>query len=149
MKVYRLENEDGTGVYHSGHVNVLNAKYYNAPEHQPGVHRDGSLGTWWSNAGYERFEYRSGFATKKQLNAWFTKKEQYKLSTLGSHINTYSVPRESIKFGDKQIMFRKDLAIRIEPKVDGRSSLKGVTKMDFDSERESEATGEGMPEPKA
>ena len=117
VTVYRIELEDGTGVYRSSKGNLWNKitdsmvdfSCHPRPQEDPVLNYD------------ELFDvkFSFGFSSIEQYKNWFFNPYWRKeLSKYGVFLSLYEVDKEHFRNGQKQIIFRKDHAVlkeRINP----------------------------------
>lgn len=112
MKVWRVEHgRTGYGPYWSrGASGNLPERIRNELEGLLGDH------TWLSRVPAPREDgtgpvkaglERCGFATMRQLRAWFWKAERRKLAELGFVLRQYDVPTDAVRRGHRQVVFPK------------------------------------------
>ena len=99
MIVYRVENEDGKGPYEGTcDWSLWQTRDHVEPSH-PGPKDDG--------IDIEMEVDYCGFASFGQLRDWFESEELVMLRKLGFKVRRIRVPRSRVKFGKKQVVFRK------------------------------------------
>jgi hypothetical protein len=99
MIVYRVENKNGVGPYDgTSDGSLWQTRDHVEPSH-PGPKDDG--------IDFERGEDYCGFASFEQLRDWFESEELVMLRKLGFRVRRISVPRSRVKFGKKQVVFRR------------------------------------------
>lgn len=96
--VYRVERDMGDGPYYKPDAIFHGqAATYNQP-----------VPSW---DGIEReIDDQCAFKSVTQFHRWFSDEEVKKLSSSGYKCNVYSVPLTSVKFGNYQVLFKKEHA---------------------------------------
>lgn len=113
MLVWRVEDDTGGGIYHSGGWVVLFESDFGTSQH-PTPGSDYVLSPKWNKiAVTDKTKYRFGFASEEQLNAWFHPDIQDEILSNGFHINQYEVPDEDVLVGDKQAAFLPNRAKKV------------------------------------
>jgi hypothetical protein len=99
MIVYRVENKNGVGPYDgTGIWSLWQTRDHVEPSH-PGPKDDG--------IDFKSGEYICGFASYRKLRDWFEAEELVALRKLGFRVRRIRVPRSKVKFGKKQVVFRR------------------------------------------
>lgn len=137
MLIYRLENEEGVGVYSRGYAhNSTRAALEGEQvlEYHPGPTEEPKLKDWWNgtklskkrqwdwkfHSTSERNLWRCAFASREQLVEWFPKAGLERIKGLADRqqdsmaIVVYEVPHHKTKRGDAQVMYRSDCVSLVE-----------------------------------
>lgn len=116
--VYRVQNSRGIGPYHSfGNSEALGERleihrtYTGADDPWPSPWEDGVL---TSRTGFDAYFF--GFASMRDLRAWFSLRERKLLEDAGFHITVFRVPRKYVIVGGKQVAFQRDKSMAIDRK---------------------------------
>lgn len=106
-RVYRLENEDGRGVYSA------TWEAYEARSVSPPPTQDVRLAPVWSNLSLsDRDHWFFGFEDVASLQRWFYEAEgRQTIQEQGIVCNVYAVPEDGVHLGTAQVIFRKALAV--------------------------------------
>lgn len=114
MKVYRLEDIEGTG-YYTSPVKPVKTTIFTDPKNHPLPIYDGiELSKFWNNTlNNVKNNYYFGFKSIVQYIDWF---HIYRdaLSMHGFILSVYSIHKNYIRFGEKQLVFRKDRSKLVE-----------------------------------
>lgn len=135
MLVYRIENQNGVGVYGCGYGHRCDATALYEPGFSerddiflsPCPDSDTKLKSWWSGeklsrikAGQwmkDRQKFHCGFESEEQMLRWFPLKGLELMTNLsqrtGTHqmvINIYEISGRKVKKGDAQVMFIREEA---------------------------------------
>lgn len=116
MLIWRIEDENGEGMYRSSSRNVGevdDTESWSSARH-PCPNFDDGLG--WSDIDCdERDLWKFGFATLSQMRQWvYRAKWRRGLDEIGFSLVCYSVPDEFGRRSNFQAIFRADLAERVE-----------------------------------
>jgi len=112
MKVYRLENKDGIGVYQAANYNEqllvnLRSTFSALSNRHPYPNDDSLLRE--TCPGMRWMECFFGFDSLKQLRNWFyTNKILKVFSESGITINVYEIPAHAVYMGNTQCCFEKE-----------------------------------------
>lgn len=130
MLVYRIETDEGKGVYSAGYgfkytaaalADDINEPWHPSPEEEPtlrsfweGDKLSRKAKLTWPDKG--RREWFCAFESLEQLLEWFPKEGLYMMwnammrNGRTGRIVTYKVPANQVKRGDKQVIFKLDKA---------------------------------------
>lgn len=133
MLVYRIETEDGQGIYGAGYGFRYTAAaladnegecWHPSPDEEPalrdfweGKKLSRKAAREWPEKG--RREWFCGFESMEQLLEWFPKEGLYMMwnkmlrNAHRGHIVTYKVPGNQVKAGDKQVIFKMAKAEKV------------------------------------
>lgn len=133
MLVYRIETDEGQGVYGAGYgfrytaaalAGDVTEPWHPSPDEEPALKEfwnGDKLGKAarrvWPDKG--RREWFCGFESMEQLLKWFPKEGLYKMwndmlrHARTGHIVTYKIPGNQVKRGDKQVIFKLAKAEKI------------------------------------
>jgi len=102
MTIYRFQTSDGKGAYrnNTGHCPI------NRGEHQPSPYGDRKLEDKWRSVDVHYWKF--GFKDIKQVNKWFTKKDQKKMALFGVHLYKIEIKKVDVMVGSTQIVYRWD-----------------------------------------
>lgn len=117
MLIWRIENENGGGMYRSGHndFGTIAAEVGDwASDRHPSPIWDDALG-WGDICPYERDLWKFGFASLSQMRQWVYKaKWRRSLDEIGFSLVCYRVPDEYGRRSNFQAIFRHDLGVIVE-----------------------------------
>lgn len=103
MKVYRVEDDEGGGPYSGKHHRKVEIAYpKDAQVYWPVPCEDGLSDV--------PRDYVYGFASMKQVRAWFGSKGRRALAKLGFGLTVFDVDAKSVRRGYHQVAFHKDEA---------------------------------------
>lgn len=103
IEVLRIENQMGHGFYSYGSTPMK----MHEEKHCPNPYQDERLKTVWDEL-YNKSDYSFGFRNERQMRAWFRHPQWRKqVEEQGFHIYVYSVPEADVRYGDKQVIFKK------------------------------------------
>lgn len=105
MIVWRVENKEGFGPYQA--LDDYGWDHQNQ-DHQPRPWDDLDFD------GHEIRDYRFGFSSQEQMQAWFGDKDRAFLASHGFELVLYDVPPDAILTGEKQVAFKRDQSTLIE-----------------------------------
>lgn len=105
MRVLRVENAQREGPYSLSLVPIGFRCPLDIPRH-PSPNDDRGLALRWSEVYSKRDDYRFGFASEAQLDAWFSPDDLNYLARYAFGVRVYEVPEESVTEGSRQVMFR-------------------------------------------
>lgn len=102
MEIYRIEHEDGCGVY------VAEGVSDSVSERRPGPYSDAGLRDKrrlepWLNR--KRGRALFGFSSVKQMHDWMGDERLEYLDKMGFKVRVYSAPPQATLRGAKQVMF--------------------------------------------
>lgn len=106
-RVYRLETEDGRGVY------AATWEAYKARSRSPTPDADVRLAPIWDALSLsDRDFWFFGFEDVASLQRWFYEmKDRQTIQAQGIMCNVYLVPEDSVHLGTAQVIFRKARAV--------------------------------------
>lgn len=133
MLVYRIETDEGKGVYSAGYGHKYTAAalsdngrdlWHPSPDEEPAI-KDFWEGTKlsrnkriaWQNKG--RWAWYCAFESMDQLLEWFPKEGLYQMwNAMMRHgrtgqIVTYKIPANQVKRGDRQVIFLLEKAEKV------------------------------------
>lgn|SRR5690606_5818811 len=109
MFIWRIENDEGIGPYHTGDATSLNL--YDSSNVHPSPREDISE---WKNMDYRSLvKYRFGFKCTDDLSRWFNGRSLIKLYENGFRIVKYKVDRRYVMIGKRQVAFDITKAKRV------------------------------------
>lgn len=133
MLVYRIETDEGKGIYSAGYGHKYTAAaladnegdlWHPAPEEEPALRTfwngdklSRNKRIEWENKG--RREWHCGFESMEQLLAWFPKEGlQQMWRAMLRHgrtgrIVTYKIPANQVKSGSSQVIFKLEKAEQV------------------------------------
>ena len=142
MLVYRLEYEDGKGIYNGSLGFIVNRQAMEQVSQSeyvhPGPEHDAGLTKWWEGPGKNwskkkaewhyrgRTEYVCGFADEGQMLEWFpsagfalmleeiSKDQAEGWPAKAPYVAVYKVVGNKVRKGTHQVMFRKEDAELVE-----------------------------------
>lgn len=118
-EIYRLESPDGNGVYR-GSVEIYDCDHYKVHENLTEVHQapqnDLVFGDWWACLDYmDQQDWYFGFVSIEQLLQWFHQPEWRRwLAAKKVKLVCYHISKKHVKFGERQVAFLRDRAVRKE-----------------------------------
>jgi hypothetical protein len=99
MIVYRVENKNGVGPYYgTDNWCEWQTRWHDSPSHPP---------PFLDGIDVYAKKDLCGFASFKKLRDWFESEELVELRKLGFRVRRIRVPRSKVKFGEKQVVFRR------------------------------------------
>lgn len=106
-RVYRLETDEGLGVY------AATAMAYAARSVSPSPREDVRLAPVWNAMSFEdRDFWFFGFEDVASLQRWFySARDRHALYKRGIRCSVYIVPEDSVHLGTAQVIFRKAHAV--------------------------------------
>lgn len=115
-QVYRLEMENGRGVYQSsvnGSRPAFNGIYtdYATGSNHPPPWRDRGMSRFWDSLEItgQSLRWFFGFTSLEQLQAWFYRADdRTRMADNGVVMRVYEVPEKSFVAGQYQAIFRKE-----------------------------------------
>ena len=137
MKIYRLENSKGEGVYGRGYGYKCNREMMHGADHQDYIHpspsEDSLLQNWWNgdklrgknlhNWLYKdegRMKWQCAFESLEQLEHWFPRDGLELMQNLNARAKddmalvVYNLPHHKVKKGEHQAVYHKDHVVLVE-----------------------------------
>lgn len=114
----RIETESGMGPYSVG-VDWGDETPYAERYHPPPTQDPLLRAVWkklnWPGLEYERAAYSFGFKDEAQMRQWFFKDDWMQaMKAVGLKLTVWEVEDEFVHFGERQLIFNKELAKRVE-----------------------------------
>lgn len=112
MRVYRVEDREGSGFYRSAETpwDELKGEYQTAPRH-PAPWADSRLGPTWQSLEdlCDHRQWHFGFTSKASLKRWFwLKVDRVTMHKAGLRVAVYDIPEKFVRRGAAQCIFHGD-----------------------------------------
>ena len=118
MTIYRFQTRSGDGAYrndtnHGGNYDDRG----DFDGNHPSPYNDRMLCLKWTERSSNYWKF--GFKDMKQVNKWFTKKDQEKMAHFGIYLFKIEIKSKYVLVGSKQIAYRADKVLSCQPVYKG------------------------------
>lgn len=107
MVVYRVENEEGVGPYHSSWYYHSEIGYLHSNSKHPSIQTDKIIEGKIGRLSYDEYKkYFCGFKSLLQYKEWFSLRLRKLLKKHNFKLNIYKIDKRNVIQSDKQIVFK-------------------------------------------